>query len=269
MNLDAAAALSDDVLGSQVFPFLPGVSLRSAAVSCKLWLRGLRCADAALRRRASWVWTWHSVGAGAQVCADDPAVAIGAGNWHPGGIAVANLSLTSEADVAWRVELESRATGDLLLGMTRGPPSKDLGAGYEYIMGRGAAPPSMFYGGRSLRCCLSNGDSTGPRVDYVQEDQIFVDVRMSRLRMPGQWVEFHLQRGTLRARDFAGGAFQWSVSVPDGEVWLPTVAWTGSRASLRLAPPEHFAAAVPGRGPDGEDDAMEVEQRHWSHGVRR
>ena len=51
------------------------------------------------------------------------------------------------------------------------------------------------------------------------------------------WVEFALVDGTLRATDYAGQTFVWGTRVAEGEVWVPTVAWTGSRASILLAPP--------------------------------
>ena len=50
-------------------------------------------------------------------------------------------------------------------------------------------------------------------------------------------VEFALVDGTLRATDYAGHTFEWGTRVADGEIWVPTVAWTGSRASILLAPP--------------------------------
>ena len=56
-------------------------------------------------------------------------------------------------------------------------------------------------------------------------------------RCPGDWVEFALVDGTLRATDYAGQTFVWGTRVAEGEVWVPTVAWTGSRASILLAPP--------------------------------
>ena len=56
-------------------------------------------------------------------------------------------------------------------------------------------------------------------------------------RCAGDWVEFVLVDGTLRATDYAGQTFVWGTRVAEGEVWVPTVAWTGSRASILLAPP--------------------------------
>lgn len=254
MRGDAIASLSDEVLSRHILPLLPGVSLRDAAGSCRLWLRSLHATDAEVQRRARWVWTWQVVGGGARRHLHDPAVAIGGGDWHPGGVAVASLALTADVDVAWRIVLDLPGTGDLLLGVTRAPPSRDLAqlksvqddavsAGCDYMMGRGSAPPSMFYGGRSPGCCVApgmfcSGDGTGPRLDFRPRDC----VRLTKLRRPGDWVEFQMQRGGLSARDFSGRSFQWSVRVRHGEVWLPTVAWTGSTAHLRLAPPEYFDA---------------------------
>ena len=54
----------------------------------------------------------------------------------------------------------------------------------------------------------------------------------------GDWVEFWLVDGQLRATDHAGHTHVWGMRVEAGEVWVPTLAWTGSRASVRLAPPE-------------------------------
>ncbi|CAK0892836.1 unnamed protein product [Prorocentrum cordatum] len=111
---------------------------------------------------------------------------------------------------------------------------------------------SMFYGGRSLRCCFSTGDSSGPRIDYVQADGRLVDACLSRLRHVGDWVEFHLSAGVLSAVDFKGHTFVWSGRLPAGTAWYPTLAWTGSSAVLCLTYPEHFAAAQqPREAPGG------------------
>ena len=68
---------------------------------------------------------------------------------------------------------------------------------------------------------------------------------LAKLRHVGDWVEFWLHDGQVRATDHAGRTHVWGMRVADGEVWVPTVAWTGSRASVRLAPPELDPAEAP------------------------
>merc|ERR1712061_892491 len=60
--------------------------------------------------------------------------------------------------------------GDLIFGITKVRPGmtnvflqQALDTGYSYIMGREMAPESMFYGGRSRRCCDALGTGSGPR----------------------------------------------------------------------------------------------------------
>ena len=94
---------------------------------------------------------------------------------------------------------------------------------------------------------------------------------LAKLRHVGDWVEFSLLDGELSATDHTGHAHTWGMRdihtgmrdihaymhayrhacihayrhahtwgmrVDEGEVWVPTLAWTGSKASVRLAPPE-------------------------------
>lgn len=138
-----------------------------------------------------------------------------------------------------------------------------LEMGYHYIMGRRldadgfiqtssratpndgggrVAPRSIFYGGRSRRCCFatptvhrSSGGPSGPTIDTGRDGKS--PATLARLRHVGDWVEFALRDGVLSATDHTGNSHVWGVRVQDGEIWVPTVAWTGSRASVRLAPP--------------------------------
>ena len=133
-----------------------------------------------------------------------------------------------------------------------------LEMGYNYMMGRrcdadgsiqtsalaapggggGVAPRSIFYGGRSRRCCFATptAHSSGPSIDMGRDGRS--PATLAKLRRVGDWVEFSLAEGSLSATDHAGHTHAWGTRVADGEVWVPTVAWTGSRAAVRLAPPE-------------------------------
>ena len=129
-----------------------------------------------------------------------------------------------------------------------------LEMGYNYIMGRRLdakgeiqmspgsggvlAPRSIFYGGRSRRCVFANPSamSVGPSIDMGPDGNS--PGMLAKLRRIGDWVEFSLVDGQLRATDYTGHTHVWGVEVGDGETWVPTMAWTGSRASIRLAPPE-------------------------------
>ena len=146
-----------------------------------------------VRRRACWLHEWTSVGAGAIIQRTDSAVCAGDGAWHPGGVALASaLHLSRAQDYSgFRLIIEGAPGGDLLMGITQQtsqqpgvqPIASDddgeggaegtqiLETGYHYIMGRrlgadgevrvdcsggvGMAPRSIFYGGRSRRCCFA------------------------------------------------------------------------------------------------------------------
>jgi hypothetical protein len=109
-----------------------------------------------------------------------------------------------------------------------------LAMGYDYIMGRtgvdgqGMAPPSIFFGGRSLRCCYTDpaGKGEGPKIDHGADGQS--PGCLSKLRHVGDWVEFSLRDGVLRAVDHKRRQFCWENRVSAGERWVPTVAWTGA-----------------------------------------
>jgi hypothetical protein len=138
-----------------------------------------------------------------------------------------------------------------------------LEMGYHYLMGRRfdadgfiqtspraapngsggrVAPRSIFYGGRSRRCCFAtptahraSGGPSGPTIDTGRDGKS--PATLAKLRKVGDWVEFALRDGVLSATDHTGHSHAWGARVEDGEIWVPTVAWTGSRTSVRLAPP--------------------------------
>ena len=171
-------ALPEDVL-SDVYAVLPAYSLRAAAATNRAWCNALKAAPDAVRRRARWLHRWTAAGAGASIHSD-PSVCSGGGTWHPGGVALAStLRLSTEADAGFRLVLEDPAPGDLLMGITLHPPdpepaqlaaeadgSDPLDMGYHFLLGRNShsagleggattAPRSIFYGGRSRRCCFA------------------------------------------------------------------------------------------------------------------
>ena len=142
-------------------------------------------------------------------------------------------------------------------GDSGGMPPLEMG--YHFIMGRRLdadgcvqmsaradsgsvggrlAPRSIFYGGCSRRCVFATPTehSGGPTIDTGPDGRS--PGKLAKLRHVGDWVEFALVGGTLRATDHAGQTHVWGKGVEDGEVWVPTVAWTGSRAGIRLAPPQ-------------------------------
>jgi hypothetical protein len=238
------ANLPDDVLG-YVFSLLSAYSLRAAASTNQTWCRALKLAPKPVRRRAAWMHHWTAAGAGAWIHPRDAAVCTGGGTWHPGGIAVASsLQLSSSTNGSFRLVVESAAKGDLLMGITQllagraGTPAP-LDMGYHYILGRSGAtagldepgvvvaPRSIFYGGRSRRCCFADPGaySTGPQIDPGPSGRS--PGTLAKLRYVGDWVEFSLQDGTLSAIDHIGQEFVWNARVDDGETWVPTVAWTG------------------------------------------
>eukprot|EP01052_Picozoa_sp_SAG31_P000072 SAG31_NODE_2_length_46263_cov_45.908043_42_plen_294_part_00 len=225
-----------------IFDLLPPSSLRACAVANKAWRDALQCAPETVRRRAGWLHRWTAAAAGASVCKGYGDVVRGGGSWHPGGVAIsATLHLSAAQNVSFRIVVEVASPGDLLVGITRlecaAPQtihSADLTLlcmGYDYIMGRSSsgkmAPPSIFYGGRSLRCCFSDPDygDEGPKIDHSDDGRS--PGRLAKLRHLGDWVEFNLQGGVLRAVDHKHGHFCWGRRVPMNEVWVPTVAWTG------------------------------------------
>ena len=231
-----------------------------------------------IRRRACWRHEWTSVGAGAVIQRADSAVCAGDGSWHPGGVALASaLQLSRAQDYSgFRLIIDTASGRDLLMGITEQPgvqptTSGDVGEGtaegtpilkmgYHYIMGRrlgadgevrvdgsgglGMAPRSIFYGGRSRRCCFApptmqagvSIQPSGPSIDMGANSAS--PGKLAKLRNVGDWVEFSLFDGQLRATDYTGQTHVWGARMGHGQIWVPTVAWTGSRASVRLGPPE-------------------------------
>lgn len=232
LPLDASARL---------LPFLHAAALRSFGIcTSQLWAV-LKNTPAEFRRACELV-KWTAYGGGAHGDTKDVAVAVGGGGWHPGGVAVAELPLSTDFEISFRFVLEANSGGgDLLFGLTRREEAcseeqlqKALAIGYGFIMGRELAPASIFYGGGSLRCAFATGDQKGPRIDYGPAGGIQVEGRLSRIRKPGEWVDFRVSNGIVQAQDYKGNVFKWGASLQPGEVWQPTVAWTGSKASVRV-----------------------------------
>jgi len=238
-----AYALPAELFGSQICPFLYSAALRYLARVCPAFCLALRHAPEEIRRRGNNLVCWSEFGGGSQVELCDAAVALGGGTWHPGGVAVADLPLRDRSSISFRFVLERPcASGDLLLGITRCFEDSSqialqaaLDTGYCFIMGRELAPASIFFGGRSLRCCYSIGNGEGPRIDYGPRPRILRGGRLMKLRALGDWVEFQVLDGMVQAHDNSGYTFQWGARLSEGELWKPTVAWTGSRVAIRIS----------------------------------
>jgi len=223
-----------------LLPFLQAVALRLFGICSSQLLLVLKTTPAEYQRACELV-KWRAFGGGAYPDAKDVSVAVGSGSWYPGGAAVAELPLSSKLDTAFRFVLEtSSRCGDLLFGLTRcfetcGEEQlrKALASGYEFILGRELAPASIFYCGSDLSY-YSQGDGTGSRIDCGPRPGIQADGRLVRVRNPGEWVEFNLSNGVVSARDFQGNVFEWRARLQPGEIWRPTIAWTGSKACVRI-----------------------------------
>ena len=77
--------------------------------------------------------------------------------------------------------------------------------------------------------------ASGPQIDQGPDGRS--PGKLAKLRHCGDWVEFSLRGGVLVATDHTGNVYTWGAGVTAGESWVPTIAWTGSRAGVRLAPP--------------------------------
>mmetsp|Transcript_120629 Transcript_120629/g.212802 ORF Transcript_120629/g.212802 Transcript_120629/m.212802 type:complete len:297 (-) Transcript_120629:128-1018(-) len=193
---------------------------------------------------------WHRVGGEARICIRDASVALSSGSWYPGGVALADLRITSDCNLSFRFEVafSGMLGGDVMLGLTRSivaapfvgssaameteEPSAAMEAGYEYIVGRGSAPASIFVGaGSATQCCFSPGNGTGPRVDSLSEGVRFECIEMCRI---GEWLEFECRFGEITATDVLGNVFRWATKIEPDEIWQPTFAWTGTTASIRI-----------------------------------
>lgn len=233
-------ALPIDAL-THPLPFLQAAALRSFAIcTSQLWIV-LKSTPAEYQRACDLV-KWTVCGGGASADKMDVAVAVGGGGWHPGGVAVAELPLSTDLEVSFRFVLEtSNRVGDLLFGLTRCDKArsaeqleKAMAIGYGFIMGREHAPASIVYGGSSCRCAFSRGDGQGLRIDYGPGGGIQVEGRLAKLRNAGEWVDFHVSNGSVRAQDFQDNVFEWGAKLQPEELWQPTVAWTGSKACVRV-----------------------------------
>lgn len=234
--------LPPKMVGDVLFSFLHAATLKSIARSCHCFLYALHAAPLMTRWRAQNQLKWCLSGGKVKVDSNDDEVAWGCGDWHPGGVAIAELQLHAAISICFRFVLEraSGEGGDILMGLTRCPDCEPhvlqeaLETGYSFIMGRELAPPSIFYGGMNVRCCCSRGDGEGPRIDFGPGSGPQIATRMAKLRIAGDWVEFQLSNGNVRAHDFSGRSFQWGARLRQGEIWKPTMAWTGSRAAVRI-----------------------------------
>lgn len=186
---------------------------------------------------------WCRAGGGAQICAFDTSVAFNDGNWYPGGVALADLQITLESNLTFRLEVSSTvmSLGDVLVGLTRrvSTASKVESApafesGFEYILGRGSAPASIFVGyGYAGQCWSSHGDGNGPFPDNSSE---CASSDTPQLRCKGEWLEFQCIAGAVSAKHSSGNFFSWNTKIDKGEIWQPTLAWMGrgNVASIRI-----------------------------------
>lgn len=225
-----------------VLACLHPADLKCFGNACRFMCHMLLDAPSDIRWRLRNALHWRLVGADAKICQHDHAVAFCSGSWHPGGVAIADLNLTSDWYGSFRFEMEAvgKLRGDLLVGITKhsstscqGLSQKLLGMGYEYILGRKFAPASIFVGGGQFLCCHSFGDGTGPRPDYgPAEGQ--AGCFLSGFSRAGHWVEFECKGGKISAKDFTGKQFEWGARIGKKESWRPTVAWTGNSALIRV-----------------------------------
>jgi len=184
---------------------------------------------------------WCHSGGEAQICKRDASVAFSCGGWYPGGVALADLRITSDCNLSFRFEVTFPGTParDVMIGLTQCTDGTSwdkcqaaMDTGYEYIMGRGPAPASIFIGGGSVaQCCFSSGDSSGPRVDSLSEG---AGLECTGMYCIGQWIHFCCTAGVITATDDSGNFFQWSTKIKEGEIWQPAFAWSGSSTSIRI-----------------------------------
>lgn len=233
--------LSQDVLG-HLLPCLQALELRHVAIGNTRLMMALELHPQDCRRARSFV-RWLCTGGKARIIDWDKCLVTCDGGWHPGGVAVAQLNVTESSETSFRFQLEANAKGgDLLFGLTKSCQHLDteqlsdaLDSGYSFIMGRDLAPASIFYGGRSLRCCFSRGTGQGPVIDYgTSSGTAQVEGRLARLLVAGDWVQFEVANGVVSASDMTGQSFQWGSTIKGRDVWQPTVAWTGSKATIRI-----------------------------------
>mmetsp|Transcript_106144 Transcript_106144/g.236889 ORF Transcript_106144/g.236889 Transcript_106144/m.236889 type:complete len:261 (-) Transcript_106144:16-798(-) len=227
---------------SHLLPMLSTLELRLFASGSQDLMRALQSHGDEHKRAKGWV-PWLHMGGNARLLERDASLASCDNSWHPGGAAVAKLFVSESSSMSFRFVLETNAKrGDLIFGITKSfgnAEDQDLAealeTGYCFIMGRDLAPASIFYGGRSLRCCFSNGFGEGPRIDYGPSSGVQVEGRLSRLSNVGDWVRFDvLKGGQVEAHDMAGRSMRWGFRIQEGDLWQPTVAWTGSNAVIRI-----------------------------------
>jgi len=201
----------------------------------------LRNASDEVKWRLQNIVRWSSAGGKAQICKRDPSVAFSFGGFYPGGVALADLNITSDCNLSFRFEVtfSGWVAGDVMLGLTQriaATPSDESAAaletGYEYVLGRGSSPPSVFVSAGSVtQCCFSSGDGSGPHIDSLSAGVWF---RSAEMRCAGDWMEFQCTAGVITAIDAPGNFFQWKTEIGKGEVWQPAFAWSGGTASIRI-----------------------------------
>lgn len=217
------------------------IELKNLADAANSLRSGLKDASDEVKWLLENMMRWSRIDAGAQICEQDPAVAFGDGKWYPGGIALADLQITLESNLTFRLEVTSSAksTGDVLAGLTkrdaRATNDESIAAfesGFEYILGKGLSPASIFVGlGYVSQCWFSEGDGSGPRPDTLAAGETS---EMPHLRCEGEWLEFQCSAGVISAKHSSGSYFHWDTKIKKDETWQPTVAWSGSTASIRI-----------------------------------
>merc|ERR1711871_1439271 len=100
------ALLPFDVL-SPLFSFLHSAAIRHFA-TCSPGVASALERTPSDRLRACLLVRWYIFGGGAHVDERDLAVAIGDGQWCPGGVAVADLSVHATSDIAFRFIIDRR-----------------------------------------------------------------------------------------------------------------------------------------------------------------
>lgn len=247
--LDSLRAF-DGYIIEDICSFLFPVELKNLGDAASMTRSALKGSSEEVIWRLQNIVRWCRAGGEARICKRDASVAFSSGGWYPGGVAVADLRITSDCNLSFRFEVAFSGTpiGDVMLGLTKSSAAASsdeycavaerddyfaaMQTSYEYLMGRGLAPASIFVGGGSVtQCCFSSGNGTEPRVDCLSEDVTFECIEMCRI---GEWMEFQCRAGVITATDSSGNFFRWAMKINKAEIWQPAFAWSGSTASIRI-----------------------------------